>query len=186
MRAAVARLLAEGLSRAEVARRLGVTRPTVTYHAKKLGEPIDIRCNRRYDWAAVQTFYDAGHSITDCQLRFGMSRKSFTDAVARGAVVTRPRAMSIEDLLVGPRNRKHIKGRLIGAGLKRDECELCGLTSWRAAPISVQLHHLNGDPDDHRLENLQLLCPNCHSQTDNFCGRKRRRPDGGADPQAAA
>jgi 5-methylcytosine-specific restriction endonuclease McrA len=37
------------------------------------------------------------------------------------------------------------------------------------------LHHVNGDGRDNRLENLQLLCPNCHSQTDNFAGRNVRR-----------
>ena len=38
----------------------------------------------------------------------------------------------------------------------------------------MALHHVNGDGSDNRLENLQMLCPNCHSQTENFAGRKRR------------
>ena len=40
--------------------------------------------------------------------------------------------------------------------------------------LSMALHHVNGDGSDNRLENLQMLCPNCHSQTENFAGRKRR------------
>jgi IS30 family transposase len=63
----VRRLLASGLSRAEVARELGLTKGTVSYHARRLGEDVDARCARRYDWAAVQTYYDAGHSVRECQ-----------------------------------------------------------------------------------------------------------------------
>jgi hypothetical protein len=131
----------------------------------------------------VQRFYDAGHSITECQLRFGFARKTFMDAARRGEVVTRPRSMPLERLLAGPRNRGHLKKRLIAAGLKENCCELCGLAEWRGEPLSMALHHLNGDGRDNRLENLQLLCPNCHSQTDNFSGRgqrKRRRSLPGA------
>jgi len=56
----------------------------------------------------------------------------------------------------------------MAAGLKTNECEECGLTEWRNQPLSMALHHINGDGRDNRLENLVLLCPNCHSQTPNF------------------
>lgn len=181
----MARLLDEGRTLGAIARALGVSKPTVSYHARALGRPIDERANRRYDWVAVQAFYDEGNSIRACREKFGMATATFVAAVRRGAVVTRPQAMSIDELLTGPRNRKHIKLRLLAAGLKADVCETCGIDRWQDAPISLQLHHVNGDGDDNRLENLQLLCPNCHSQTENFGGRKGRRTPGG-DGQAAA
>ena len=65
------RPVARSLGRADIARRLNLSKATVSYHARRLGEEIDERCARRYDWRAVQAYYDAGHSIMECQLRFG-------------------------------------------------------------------------------------------------------------------
>ena len=172
----VAKLLAERLSVAQIARQLGVSKSTVCYHKRRLGHEIDARCNRRYDWTAVQRFYDAGHSITECQVHFGFARKSFYDAVQRGDVITRAHAAPIETYLVRGRavNRYHLKGRLLAAGLKTNRCERCGLSRWRGKHLAMALHHVNGDGKDNRLENLMLLCPNCHAQTPNFSGRNRR------------
>ena len=61
-----------------------------------------------------------------------------------------------------------IKKRLIKEGLKEDKCEICGISEWQGKPLSLQLHHINGVNNDHRIENLQILCPNCHTQTDNY------------------
>lgn len=61
---------------------------------------------------------------------------------------------------------------MIKEGIKEYKCEKCGLNKWNGEQISLQLHHINGDNTDNRIENLMLLCPNCHSQTDNFCGSK--------------
>src|SRR5215831_21043953 len=73
---AVHELLELGMTRSEVARRLGVSKPTVTYHAKRLGFASDSTAARRYDWIEVQRYYDEGNSITACQLRFGFTRKT--------------------------------------------------------------------------------------------------------------
>jgi DNA-binding transcriptional ArsR family regulator len=169
----VARLHAEGLSGREIAKRLGVTPSTVCYHLRKLGVPSQRQ--GRYDWPAVQEFYDRGHSISDCAAEFGMARATLADAAKRGDLRTRPQAMPLDELLIrSPRGRHNLKLRLLGAGVKTAQCERCGLDEWRGAPLPLSLHHVNGDKHDNRLENLQLLCANCHSQTENFGVRNRR------------
>lgn len=51
------------------------------------------------------------------------------------------------------------------------KCECCGLTEWQRQEIPLQVHHLDGDRLNNEEENLQLLCPNCHALTDNYCGK---------------
>lgn len=64
-----------------------------------------------------------------------------------------------------------VKRRLLKSGVKQYICECCGLTEWMGKPIPLELHHINGINFDNRIENLQILCPNCHSQTDNYRGK---------------
>jgi DNA-binding CsgD family transcriptional regulator len=174
-RSEVGRLLAEGLSQAAIGRALGISAPTVSYHARKLGIPPRLSAARRVDWDAVQRTYDCGLSVSECAAMYGFSSSAWSNAVRRGAVTPRPRAMPLDRLLGAPRNRNHLKQRLLDLGLKENRCEGCGCTTWLGKPLSLALHHVNGKGEDNRLENLQFLCPNCHSQTDNFAGRNRRR-----------
>ena len=59
------------------------------------------------------------------------------------------------------------------AGVPR--CEECGITEWNGKELVFQIHHLDGNNRNHVKENLKLLCPNCHSQTENFSNKKRER-----------
>jgi 5-methylcytosine-specific restriction endonuclease McrA len=179
MRESVRALLEEGLSRAEIARRLDVSKGTVGYHIRHLDEPIDERFARRYDWPAIRSAYESGLSVVECQERFGFSKYAWYYAVQRGEIVPRDWVIPMEELLVVGRrtSRGHLKQRLLREGLKENRCERCGITEWRREPLNMALHHINGDKVDNRLENLQLLCPNCHAQTPNYGGRNgHRRP----------
>ena len=67
-----------------------------------------------------------------------------------------------------------LKRRLILEGVKLYVCETCRLTEWLGKPIPLELHHINGNNSDNRLENLLLLCPNCHALTDSYRGRNKK------------
>lgn len=69
-----------------------------------------------------------------------------------------------------------VKARLLKNNIKEHKCEYCGNTEWNSQPIPLELHHINGNRYDNRLENLQLLCPNCHAQTDTYAGKNINKP----------
>lgn len=71
----------------------------------------------------------------------------------------------------GSGNSNALKKRLILEGVKDAKCEMCNNTEWMGDAIPLDLHHINGDHFDNRLENLIILCPNCHRLTDNHSGK---------------
>lgn len=75
---------------------------------------------------------------------------------------------------------KPVKGGFLNQpliDLRGHQCECCGNTTWLNQPITLHVHHINGDRKDNRLENLKLLCPNCHSYTDNFGSKNNKRKE---------
>jgi len=171
-------LLSRGYSVSQAARELRLSAATVSYHRRKLGFEPSRKYAARKDWAEIQRFYDEGHSVRECEARFGFSSRSWGRAVGRGDLRPRPPAVPIAALLVkGPtRGRGHVKRRLLSEGLKQNRCEDCGIDRWMDEPLNMALHHINGDGTDNRLENLRLLCANCHSQTPNFARKRGARP----------
>ena len=71
-------------------------------------------------------------------------------------------------------NMTRLKERVLKANLLEYKCYNCGISNWQNKHLVLQLDHINGNNRDNRIENLRLLCPNCHSQTETFCGKKLR------------
>lgn len=65
--------------------------------------------------------------------------------------------------------------KLISEGHKERKCECCGNKEWNNNPIPLEIHHINGNNSDNNIDNLQLLCPNCHALMDNYRGRKNKK-----------
>jgi hypothetical protein len=108
--------------------------------------------------------------------RWGISTAHFDQDAIRREALSRP-PTPLGEILVerSTYHRGHLKRRLLTEGLKQPVCELCGQgPTWRGRPLALILDHVNGVPDDNRLENLRIVCPNCAATFDTHCGRKNR------------
>ena len=91
------------------------------------------------------------------------AKKPWTDA--------RKNKVDLDDILSNKKwmTSSKVKLKLFEFGLKKNLCEDCGISEWNGKSIVCHLDHVNGDNRDNRLENLKILCPNCHSQTATYC-----------------
>lgn len=131
------------------------------------------------------------YSYSDCLRALGLGTRggSSTDALKRRinelncstahfnrSVSKAYQKYSMDEILVENSSYvgiQRLKQRLINEGLLEYKCAICGLTQWQNKPIVLQLDHINGINNDHRLNNLRFLCPNCHSQTETYAGRNK-------------
>ena len=95
---------------------------------------------------------------------------------ARGCKEPMPLASLLMKDAKHRRGGQAVKQRLLKEGIKEDYCEVCGLGNrWNDRFLVLQLDHINGVKTDWRIENLRIICPNCHSQTSTFTGKNTKR-----------
>lgn len=66
-----------------------------------------------------------------------------------------------------------LRQKLIRDGIKEQKCEICGFSEWQGSPIPLELHHKDGNHFNNELNNLQILCPNCHAIQGNNSGANK-------------
>ncbi len=187
----VQRLIDEGNSINAVAKVFGITHTPMSRWIKANGVKVIPMGRRWTDGQLIDAVHDnltmsdvlkklglavrPGNytSIKKHICRLGLSTQHF---IGRAHGRTKPsNKRHLKDVLVRNSNysRSSIKRRIIEEGLIVNVCNICGLTEWCREPIVLVLDHVNGISNDNRLENLQLLCPNCNSQQPTFCRKSK-------------
>jgi len=108
-------------------------------------------------------------------IRFrGLSTDHFTgQAHLKGRHNPHARKRPLEQVLVrgSAFQSNHLRKRLIAENILVARCCVCMLTDWLEQPIPLELDHLDGDRENNSLDNLRLICPNCHAMTPTYRGK---------------
>lgn len=133
--------------------------------------PISNSLNNLCNYLGLKGVEGYYNKIRRIITKFNLSTEHFgTIQVRENKGRNKYTAMSNEEFFVKDKKRsgKQAIKRLLDSGICEYKCGICGIEDWMGKPLSFHLHHLNGKHTDNRIENLQLLCPNCHSQTENY------------------
>lgn len=161
-------LLLKGKSYKQIRQLLKCSAQTISKFKKELGITT---IQTKYNWKEIQAYYDDGHTYRECMKKFGFCDQTWAKAKKRGDFKSRNQKTPDEKYFSYPSSRAgvHLKNRLINDGHCKNKCSICGLKPiWNNKPLTLHVDHINGNKKDNRLNNLRIVCPNCHQQTPNW------------------
>ena len=128
---------------------------------EKLGTPLmEVARNLNIKYDTLRKYL----KILGVKYKLNPNRKGLSHKEAR---------ISLECILKGNSTNSSKRRRLIEEGVKEEKCECCGLSEWMGKPIPLELHHRDFNHYNNSLDNLQILCANCHMQAHNYCNIKK-------------
>jgi Zn finger protein HypA/HybF involved in hydrogenase expression len=138
---------------------------TISDVLRKMGYKISGGAFRFFRQKAKQYNIDYSHFVGQSWSR-GLSRES-NKAVDQVAVGLEKPWKEVFCKNSTYNHNQYLIKKLLRAGKRIYQCEKCGLTEWQGEKLVLHMHHKNGESSDNREENLEILCPNCHSQRHN-------------------
>ena len=130
---------------------------------------------RIHDWYEIQILYDTGISTKTLKEQYGISYHAIERAIKRGDFIRRSRTEANSKPIDTIKKRETIKDRILREGLIPYVCSECGqLPEHNGKPLVLQLHHKDGINNNHNIDNLTFLCPNCHTQTETYAGKNKK------------
>lgn len=129
-----------------------------------------------YSMSAHKGHCDGRNSTTQLEASRGWNRGLTRKTDDRLRKLGDKQSIPLSEILAGKHPKvqtNKLKHKLLSEGIFQNTCSVCGISEWLNQPIVCELDHINGNRYDHHLDNLRILCPNCHSQTKTYCGKNK-------------